>query len=66
MEVCKSNEDGSVTTQHIIDCIPGKFAIFNFPGIPMNESVLKAAGQYLHFKNAINFLIAQYFEKNDV
>ncbi|XP_025414561.1 glyoxylate reductase/hydroxypyruvate reductase-like isoform X2 [Sipha flava] len=46
LEVCKmSNINGkSVTTQDIIDCIPGKFALFCFSEIDVNEAVLKAAG----------------------
>lgn len=45
LEVCKSsNEDGFTTTQDIVDCIPGKFAIFCFSGISINEHILKAAG----------------------
>jgi len=30
--------------QDIIDCIPGKFAMFCFSGISINEQLLKAAG----------------------
>lgn len=45
LEVCKSsNEDGFTTMQDIVDCIPGKFAMFCFSGIPINEQILKAAG----------------------
>lgn len=45
VEVCKSsNKNGPVTTQDIVDCVPGKFSIFCFAGIPINEQILKAAG----------------------
>lgn len=45
LEVCKSNDpNGSISTEDLIDCVPGKFAIFGFAGIPINEQILKAAG----------------------
>lgn len=47
--MCKSRkEDGSLTTQDIVDSVPGKFAIISsYPGIPINEQILKAAGPSL-------------------
>lgn len=46
--MCKSsNEDGSLTTQDIVDSVPGKFAIICYAGIPINEQILKAAGPSL-------------------
>ncbi|KAF0709998.1 glyoxylate reductase/hydroxypyruvate reductase-like [Aphis craccivora] len=49
LEMCKSKkEDGSLTTQDIVDSVPGKFAIIcSYAGIPMNEQILKAAGPSL-------------------
>jgi len=48
LEMCKSSkEDGSLTTQDIVNSVPGKFAIICYSEIPINEQILKAAGIYL-------------------
>lgn len=48
VEVLKcSNNNGSITSQDIINCVPGMFSIFCYAGIPINEQVLKAAGSSL-------------------
>ncbi|VVC30905.1 D-isomer specific 2-hydroxyacid dehydrogenase, catalytic domain [Cinara cedri] len=45
LEVCKSSKgDGFINTQDIVDCVPGKFAIFCISSTQINEQIIKAAG----------------------
>jgi len=45
LEVCKSrNGEDSTSPEDIINCIPGKFGIFCYSTISINEQILKAAG----------------------
>ncbi|XP_015367806.1 PREDICTED: glyoxylate reductase/hydroxypyruvate reductase-like isoform X1 [Diuraphis noxia] len=43
----RSKKDGLITTQDIVDSVPGMFSIFCYSGIPINEQILKAAGPSL-------------------
>ncbi|XP_060873066.1 glyoxylate reductase/hydroxypyruvate reductase-like [Metopolophium dirhodum] len=48
VEVLKrSKNNGLITSQDIVNCVPGMFSIFCYSGVPINEQVLKAAGSSL-------------------